>query len=200
MSKEIKHEREIKAVLDHQLINLRTYKMDPRAPAQDMSGLHSNYGNDNSEMNKASEMLKMGQVPMDINAMPGLVEDVSDVEDLEAEGRVNALQSEGTCYFCKKTGHQKRECRKFEEWKRKNPHRKPEGNPENPRSNSSHPSISCYNCRKEGHISQECRGERRNQGRRGNGGYDGGQMVEMVRSMAAMQEVLRKLVPEAVFP
>ena len=85
MPKEIKHEREIKAVLDHQLINLRTYNMDPRAPAQDMSGLHSTYGNDRSEMSKANEMLKMGQVPMDINAMPGLAEDVSDVEDLEAE-------------------------------------------------------------------------------------------------------------------
>ena len=79
MPKEIKHEREIKAVLDHQLINLRTYNMDPRAPAQDMSGLHSTYGNDRSEM------FKTGQVPMDVNTMPGLAEDVSDVEDLEAE-------------------------------------------------------------------------------------------------------------------
>ena len=39
MPKEIKHEREIKAVLDHQLVNLRTYNMDPRAQAQDMAGL-----------------------------------------------------------------------------------------------------------------------------------------------------------------
>ena len=53
---------------------------------------------------------------------------------------------------------------------------------------------------KEGHISQECREERRNQGRRWNGGSGGGQMAEMARSMAAMQEVLMKLVPEAVFP
>ena len=29
MPKDIKHEREIKAVLDHQLVNLRTYNMDP---------------------------------------------------------------------------------------------------------------------------------------------------------------------------
>ena len=55
-------------------------------------------------MSKANKMLKTGQVPM---AMPGLVEDVSDVEDLEAEGGVNALQTGDTCYFCKKTGHQK---------------------------------------------------------------------------------------------
>ena len=100
MPKEIKHEREIKAVLDHQLVNLRTYNLDPRAPAQDMSGLHSTYGNDRSEMSKANELLKTGQVPMDVKAMPGLVEDVSDVEDLEAEGGVNALQNGDSCYFC----------------------------------------------------------------------------------------------------
>ena len=40
----------------------------------------------------------------------------------------------------------------------------------------------------------------KNQGRRGNGGYGGGQMADMAKSMAAMQEVLKKLVPEAVFP
>ena len=68
MPKEIKHEREIKAVLDHQLINLRTYNMDPRAPAQDMSGLHSTYGNDRNEMSKANEMLKTGQVPIQCHA------------------------------------------------------------------------------------------------------------------------------------
>ena len=70
MPKEIKHEREIKAVLDHQLVNLRTYNMDPRAPAQDMAGLHSTYGYDRSETSKANEMLKTRQVNMDVNAMP----------------------------------------------------------------------------------------------------------------------------------
>ena len=59
--------------------------MDPRAPVQDMTGLHSTYGNDRGEMSKANEMLKTGQVPMDVNTMPGLVEDMSDAEDLEAE-------------------------------------------------------------------------------------------------------------------
>ena len=44
MPKEIKHKREIKAVLDHQLMNLRTYNQDPRAPAQDMAGQRSTYG------------------------------------------------------------------------------------------------------------------------------------------------------------
>ena len=100
MPKEIKHEREIKAVLDHQLVNLRTYNMDPRAQAQDMAGLHSTYGYDRSETSKANKMLKTGQVPMDVNAMPGLVEDVSDTEDFEMEGGVNALQNGDTFYFC----------------------------------------------------------------------------------------------------
>ena len=102
MPKDIKHELEIKAVLDHQLVNLRTYNMDPRAPAQDMAGLQSTYGYDRSEMNKANEVLKTGQVPMDINAMPGLVEDVSDAEELDAESGINALQGRDVCYFCKK--------------------------------------------------------------------------------------------------
>ena len=184
MPKEIKYEREIKAVLDHQLINLRTWIRE-----QDMAELHSTYGNDGSEMSKANEMLKMGQVPMDVNAMPGLVEVVSDVEDLEAEGGVNALQNGDTCYFCKKTGHQTRDCRKFEEWKKKNPHKNPGGNPVviipahqfrvifvgkrviYPRS-----------AEENGEIKER------------------EEMADMVKSMAAIQEVLKKLVPEAVFP
>ena len=83
--KDIKHEREIKAVLDYQLVNLRTYNLDPRAPAQDMAGLQSTYGDDKSEITKANEMLKTGQVPIDVNSMPGLVEDMSDAEELDAE-------------------------------------------------------------------------------------------------------------------
>jgi len=50
---------------------------------------------------------------------------------------------------------------------------------------------------KEGHISWECRGEWRNQGRRGNGGSGGRQMA---KSLAVMQEVLKKLASDAVFP
>ena len=34
-----------------------------------MTGLQSTYGYNRSEKNKANEMLKTGQVPMDLNAM-----------------------------------------------------------------------------------------------------------------------------------
>ena len=34
---------EIKAVLDHQLVNLRKYNTDPRAPSHDMAGFMSTY-------------------------------------------------------------------------------------------------------------------------------------------------------------
>ena len=159
-----------------------------------MAGLQSTYGYDNSEMTKTNEMLKTRQVPMDVNAMLGLVEDVSDAEELDAESGINALQGGNVCYFCKKPGHQKRYCSKFDEWKRKNPNRKYGGDTHKA---SSRPSILCYNCSKEGHISRECRGERRNQGRRENGSYGGGQMA---KSLAAVQEVLKTLVPEAFFP
>ena len=142
----------------------------------------------------ANEMLKTRQVPMDVNTMPGLVEDVSDAD---AESRINALQGKDVCYFCKKLGHQQRDCRKFDEWKRKNPNRKYGGETHKA---SSRPSISCYNCGKEGHISRECRGKRRNQERRENGGYGGGRMADMAKSLAAVQEVLKTLIPEAVFP
>ena len=145
MRKEIKHEPE---------------DLDPRAPAQDMAGFQSTYRYDESKITKANEMLKTGQVPMDVNAMPGLVEYVSDAEDLDFEGGRRKTPARNSC------------------------------------SANSQPSILCYNCGKQGHISRECRGEQRNQGRRGNGG----QMVEMAKSMEAMQEVLKKLVPEAVFP
>ena len=41
MPKKIQHENEIKAVLDHQLINLRMFNTDPIAPSHDIAGLKS---------------------------------------------------------------------------------------------------------------------------------------------------------------
>ena len=43
MPKELQHENEIKAVLDHQLVNLRKYNTDPRAPSHDMTGFMSTF-------------------------------------------------------------------------------------------------------------------------------------------------------------
>ena len=45
--------------------------------------MHSTYGYDKSEISKANELLKTGQVPMDVNAMPGLVDDKSEAENLQ---------------------------------------------------------------------------------------------------------------------
>ena len=81
--------------------------------------------------------------------------------------------------------------------KRETPIRNLGGNSPNA---TSRPAISCYNCGKEGHISLECCGERRNQGRRENGRYGGGQIAEITKSMALMQEVLKKLAPGQFFP
>ena len=71
MPREIKHENEIRTVLDHQLTNLRMYNQDPRAPSQDMAGLRSTYRYEKSTADRTDEMLKTGQVPMDVNAMSG---------------------------------------------------------------------------------------------------------------------------------
>ena len=196
MPKVIQHESEIKAVLDHQLVNLRTYNTDPRAPAQDLSGLRSTYSFESEDHNKERDMmLKTGQVPMEVNEMPGLVLDESEDEET---GGINALQGDN-CFWCKKPGHQKKDCRSFSDWKKKNPDRKPGTGNRKP--------ISCYNCGKPGHISRECRGERQNQGgeRRNYGGWNGGnggggQMADMRKSMEAMQEIIKQIVPDAVFP
>ena len=86
----------------------------------------------------------------------------------------------------------KNDCRKYEEWKKKNPNRKTISSYQKP--------ISCYNCGKEGHISREYKSERKNSGRRDTRNYGGGQMAEMAKSLAVMQEVLKKLAPDTVFP
>ena len=122
--KEIQHKNEIKDVLEHQLVNLRTYNTDPRATSHDMAGLRSNY-----EKNvdcRSEEMLKTGQVPLEVNAMPGLMMDESDAEgkdeldDKDVVGSVNAMQGSDACFFCKRKGHLKKDCRKYKEWKKKN--------------------------------------------------------------------------------
>ena len=102
MSKEIQHKREFKVVLDHQLVNLKTYNQDPRAPSHDMAGLRSTYSFEKSVDARSEEMLKTGQVPMDVNAMPELATDKSEYEDKEdkgIEGGINAMQEGKACFF-----------------------------------------------------------------------------------------------------
>ena len=82
---------------------------------------------------------------MEVNAMPGLVLDESDRE--ESYGDVNTMQSGEYCHFYKQSGQLKGNCKRFEEWKKKNPIRK-------------NNTISCFNCGKPGHYSRNCRGER----------------------------------------
>ena len=192
MLKDIHNKSEIKAVLDHQLVNLRTYNIDPRALSHDKAGLRSTYSFEKAGNSRRSdEMLKTGQVPMDVNAMPGLVLEESDDEEKDIWGDVNAMQGGEACYFCKKTKHQKRDCWKYKEWKKKNPDRK--------YGSSNRKPIFCYNCGKDGQISRECRGEGNNW-RKDNGAVGGGQLAEMAKSMVEMQRLIIKLAPDAVFP
>ena len=108
-----------------------------------MAGLRSTYGYDEGTNDRSDEMLKTGQVPMDVNAMPEFMSDESEDEDVG----VNAMQSGNACYFCKKPGHLKRDCKKYIDWERNSTDRKTGSNSQKP--------ISCYNCGKEGHISRE---------------------------------------------
>lgn len=108
---------------------------------------------------KPDKMLRTGQMPMDVNGIPGLMLDESEDKMQDNEGRINALQDGDLFFFCKKPGHKKRDCRKFDEWKKKNSNRKTGSNPRNSNFQNT---VSCYNCGKEGHICRECRGERRN--------------------------------------
>ena len=156
-----------------------------------MAGLRSTYSYEKSTNERSVEMLKTRQVPMDVNAMPGLVSDKSADESREIEGQINAMQGGDACFFCKQNSHMKKDCRKYEDWKKKNPNR---------RTGSSYGKpISCYICEKDRHISRECKSERRNAGHRDAGDAGGRQMAEISKSLAAIQEVIRKLALDTVF-
>ena len=64
------------------MTNLRTYNLDPRAPSQDMARLRSTYGYEKSTNERSDKMLKTGQVPMDVNAMQGLMSDESEDKNI----------------------------------------------------------------------------------------------------------------------
>ena len=111
LPKEIQHENKIKAVLDNQLVNLKTYNTDPRSPSHEMAGLRITYSFKKNVDTRSVEMLKTGQVPMDVNAMLGLVMDELDTEDKDDKddeavvGGINTMQGREVCFFCKKISH-----------------------------------------------------------------------------------------------
>ena len=146
------------------------------------------YSYEKSTNERSEKMLKTGQVPMDVNAMPGLVSEESEDKSKEIEGGINELQGGDACFFCQKPGHVKKDCLKYEDWEKKNSNRKT--------GSSFWKPISCYNCGKEGHNSRECKSERKNSRRRDTRTSRGGQMAEMVQT--AVQEVLKKLAPDTV--
>ena len=107
-------------------------------------------------------------------------------------GVVNAIQGGKACYFCKKTGHQKRNCRKYEEWKKKIPNRKT--------ASYNRKTISCYDCGKDVRISQECSGKMQNNKRKENGAVGGRQMTERGKSMAEMRDDQEVPIPDSWKP
>ena len=88
--------------------------------SHDMAELRSSYSYETEgKSTRMDEMKKTGQAPMEVNAMTDvLMLNESDKE--ESYGDVNAMQYGEHCFLCKKTGHLKRNCREFEEWRRKN--------------------------------------------------------------------------------
>ena len=88
--------------------------------SHDMAELRSSYSYETEgKSTRMDEMKKTGQAPMEVNAMTDvLMLNESDKE--ERYGDVNAMQYEEHCFFCKKTGYLRRNCREFEEWRRKN--------------------------------------------------------------------------------
>ena len=114
MPKELQHENEIKVVLDHQL-------------SHDLDGLRSTYSFETvGNSTRSTEMLKTGQIPTEVNTMPGLIVYESENERGKMSGVVNKLQARDGCLFCKKTSHHMRNCRSYEDWKEKNPKSKQE--------------------------------------------------------------------------
>jgi len=90
MPKELQHENVIKAVPNHQLVNLRKY----RAPSHFMAVFRSTYSFETlRNSTRSDEMLKTGQISMEVNTMSRLIVDKSEDESGEMSGDVNALQA-----------------------------------------------------------------------------------------------------------
>ena len=81
-------------MLDHQLVNLRMYNMDPRTPSHDIAWLRSTNSFEKvGNSMRSDEILKTGQIPKTENAMPRLILDESEDEGVKVSGDVNAWQA-----------------------------------------------------------------------------------------------------------
>ena len=88
--------------------------------SHDMAELRSSYSFETEgKSTRMDEMKKTGQDPMEVNAMTDVLM-LNESDKDESYGDVNAMQYGEHCFLCKKTGHLKRNCREFEEWRRKN--------------------------------------------------------------------------------
>ena len=72
MHKVLQFKSEFKAILDHQLVNMRMINTETRSLSHDMAGLKSSYSFEiEGKSTRTDEMWKMMQVPMEVNVMPG---------------------------------------------------------------------------------------------------------------------------------
>ena len=119
---------------------MRTWHLDPRNPNCSLVGLKDVY-NRSEDM----ELMRTGQSKMEVNQM--YTEE--GVSEEPVWDNVNQLTASGECYFCKKPGHQRRECRSYASWKAKSSERRGEHRDVG--------KVTCYKCNKKGHFSRDCR-------------------------------------------
>ena len=107
---------------------------------------------------------RSGQLPMEVNSIQAdsYIQTAEGEDDVgEGEGEINAVTNAIECFFCKRTGHRRAECRAYRKWKTQNPSKVPNRTGDNGRT-TGRTTFSCYNCDKEGHMARDCRAPRKN--------------------------------------
>ena len=102
---------------------------------------------------------RSGQLPMEVNYVPARsdFQTAEEEDDMLDGGReINAVTDTRECFFCKRTGHLKADCRAFSKWKTQNPSKVSVMNGGNGR-NTGRPNFTCFNCNKEGHRARDCK-------------------------------------------
>ena len=158
---------------------MRTWHLDPRNPNCSLVGLKDVYNR-----SKNMELMGTGQAKMEVNQM--YTEE--GVSEEQVWDNVNQLTPTGECYFCKKPGHQRRDCRQYASWKAKGPEKR--GERRDVRK------FICYNCNKEGHLARDCRGPRKQRRNTGQGNHLEAQVAAMSLQLA---ELLNDRKKEEVF-